>query len=84
MNLIHIRQQIDAIDSGILQLLAKRSTLVRQTPVHKTAVHDADREREVQRRWAEEAERLGLSVDFAKGLIDRILDESRRIQTDIA
>jgi chorismate mutase / prephenate dehydrogenase len=82
-NLIHIRQQIDAIDHSILQLLAKRLELATQTRAFKSIVKDENREREVQRRWKEEAEALGLSPAFTDQIFQLVLKESHRLQSRI-
>ncbi len=80
MNLLRIRQEIDAIDRSLLQLLRRRLLLVTQTTGYKKQVADNKREAELRALWVEEARQSGLSEDFALRLLDDILTESHRIQ----
>ncbi len=80
MNLLHIRQEIDAIDRSLLQLLRRRFLLVSQTTGYKKQVIDAKREAELRVLWSEEARQSGLSEEFALRLLDEVLTESHRIQ----
>ena len=82
MTLSDIRQQIDALDAQILKLLAKRFECCEQVLQHKEQVLDENREAEVQALWKQQAEELGLSEEFALALLEKILTESKRIQSE--
>lgn len=80
MNLIHLRQQIDAIDTTLLQLMRRRMELARQTREYKKAIQDEKREEFLHQKWVEEAQQLGLSPEFATLILNKILAESTRLQ----
>lgn len=80
-----IRERIDAVDEALLELLARRMSLVEEVGTVKqaaagTPVLDPAREREIARRWAETAERHGLSGAFADRVLRELLSQSRRTQ----
>lgn len=80
-----IRQRIDAVDEALLELLARRMSLVDEVGAVKQAANgmrvlDPGRERELARRWAETAERHGLSGAFADRVLRELLSHSRRTQ----
>lgn len=83
MNLIHLRQQIDATDRGILQLLAHRMDLARRIRGFKKTVKDQRREDDLRHLWRDESHRLGLSEEFSLEILERLLAESTRIQRDL-
>ncbi len=84
MTLIHLRQQIDSLDTSLVELLARRFQLAQQTTALKNGVMDAEREQEVRKHWAEEAKRTGLSPAFTQAVLELVLAESHRLQTRIA
>lgn len=80
-----IRERIDAVDDALLELLARRMSLVDEVSTVKQAaagarVLDPAREREIARRWAETAERHGLSGVFADRVLRELLSHSRQTQ----
>jgi chorismate mutase len=76
----HLRQQIDALDTTFLKLVAKRFELAKQTRKLKRTISDIEREGELRHKWAEEAAALGLSDVFVLNLLNMILAESKRLQ----
>lgn len=80
MTLLLLRQQIDALDRSILQLIAKRLDIARRTRAHKRQVTDKEREQELSDIWADNAKTLGLPPDFAEEILKLIIAESKRAQ----
>jgi chorismate mutase len=77
-----IRARIDALDAGILRLLAERMRSVAQLkPFKQGMVEDPAREAAVRAVWADEAAKLGLSPEFATALLAIIFAESKRLQS---
>ncbi len=77
-----IRARIDALDAGILRLLAERMrTVAMLKPLKKGMVEDPERETAVRAAWADEAAKLGLSPEFATALLAIIFAESKRLQS---
>jgi chorismate mutase len=77
-----IRARIDALDAGILRLLAERMrTVAMLKPLKKGMVEDPARETQVRAAWADEAAKMGLSPEFATALLAIIFAESKRLQS---
>ncbi|MCB1055164.1 MAG: 3-deoxy-7-phosphoheptulonate synthase, partial [Acidobacteria bacterium] len=79
------REAIDSLDREFIQLLARRMELVRSIGGFKrenpdAPLRDEDREREIFRVWADEAERAGLSPYFVGRVLREMLNYSRRDQ----
>ena len=81
-----LREQIDHLDHGVLQLLAARMDVSKRIAEVKRdgnmAVFQRKRWEEVLRRRMETAETLGMSSDFVKGLFEKIHAESVRVQEE--
>lgn len=76
-----LRAMIDAIDHEILQLLARRNSLVADIAIHKREhrlpIRDLVREREILTDRRERGRRLGLNPELLEGLWRLILWASR-------
>ena len=80
MSLDKLRQQLDAIDSEILELVARRQQLVEHIGSHKATegrpLRDFAREHEVIRRGMANADKLGISNDIARDILERLIFHS--------
>lgn len=78
-----LRNEIDSIDSKILELVAKRIEAVVQIGEYKRArglpVYDAARERHVLHRLMNQTP-PGLDPQVVRRVFERIIDESRGIE----
>lgn len=87
MDLSDWRNEIDAIDREILRLLQKRAAIVAKIGAVKAArnlpVVDEAREAEILNRVSASADAV-LSTESAQCVFRCIIEESRRIQTEIA
>ena len=85
-DLQHIREQLDEIDRQVIQSLAARQRIIRQTASLKentgAPVCDPAREQEILERLRELARASGLDDEFVQTLFREILDHSVRYQTD--
>lgn len=76
-----LRAMIDAIDHEIIQLLARRNSLVADIAIHKREhrlpIRDLAREREILSDRRERGQRLGLNPELLEGLWRLILWASR-------
>lgn len=79
-----LRQQIDSIDSQLLDLLANRlkvsRTIAEVKAENNMAVYQPKRWTEVLQRKLRQAEEMGLDPDFVKELYERIHTESVKVQ----
>ena len=84
-NLEDLRKEIENIDHSILELLQKRFNIVKDIGLLKDGsdVEDDAREQELFNMYQEWSAELGLDMDLVKGLFERIILESKRIQQDI-
>lgn len=82
-----MRQQIDEIDSQILQLLASRVELCKQIAEIKArgnlAVYQPKRWESLLQQRLSNAQELSLNIDFVKEIFDKIHAESVRVQQEI-
>ncbi len=79
------REEIDRLDAEFIRLLSERMSAVRDIGAIKgenpdAPLRDEDRERLLFQRWAEEAERRGMSGYFTGRILREILNYSRRDQ----
>jgi chorismate mutase len=78
-----LRDEIDCVDSQILELVARRIVLVQRIGEYKHAkglpVYDAERERAVIQRLTQAAPST-LEPGVVKRVFERIIDESRGIE----
>lgn len=83
--LLSWRMQIDQIDEGILEMLARRMQVADQIgrfkKEHNIAVVQSMRYEQLQRHRAVTAQLLGLDEAFVSELFSRIHEESVRLQT---
>ena len=82
MSLKNLRRQIDLLDSEILKLIAKRMAYCKQTRAFKQNIEDSVREEVMKKKWLSEAKKFGLSDDFALGLLEHLLIESKHLQKE--
>lgn len=84
--LAQLREEIDQVDSQILELLAKRQEVSRAVIQTKHAgrsfIRDEARERDLMRQRISEAKPLGLDAHFVTKVFHEIIGESVRIQQD--
>ena len=79
------RREIDDADHQLIRQMARRFDAVRRIAEAKRAegarpLLDTDREREVQARWLQDSEALGLLAPFVRRILKEVLDHSRRLQ----
>jgi chorismate mutase/prephenate dehydratase len=80
-----LRDAIDGLDREFIKLLSRRMELVRDIGGFKrdnpmAPLRDEDREHEIFRVWAKEAEEAGLSPYFVGRVLREVLNYSRRDQ----
>lgn len=79
-----LRKDIDAIDSQLVELLAKRNNLTRQVGVYKSQtgvpVYVPEREVELLSARKRQGESLGVSAELVEDLLRRIMRESYQTQ----
>lgn len=84
MKLDELRDEIDALDDGILNLVHERLELAKQVKEAKDQLEkpvvDEEREATVLQRLAHRAELLGIDTEFITGIFSRIIQQSRDIQ----
>lgn len=85
-DLKQLRQEIDAIDSKLVQLLAQRSKLTSQVGAYKSRtglpVYVPSREAELLKTRREQAQQEGISPDLVEDLLRRIMRESYQTQNN--
>jgi 4-amino-4-deoxychorismate mutase len=79
-----LRREIDALDDGLLDLLARRRGLIERVAAYKhevgLAVRLPERIEAVKQRCAAEGERRGLDPDFVRHLWSVIIEEACRLE----
>jgi isochorismate pyruvate lyase len=78
MTLQEARDEIDTVDRGIVELIAKRNEYIKQIAHFKTSVEDVkadDRIADVIEKVREQAISLGLSPNLINDLYVRMIDE---------
>lgn len=82
-----LRRQIDELDNGIIELLAKRMRVSREIGQykreHKMTVVQTGRYNEIQDKRGAQGVLCGMSGDFMKTIFEAIHEESVRQQIDI-
>jgi len=85
-DLKNIREELDKIDSEILEHLAARQRVINETAGlkkdRKAVLRDPVREHEILNRIGQKARTTGVDRYFAMDLFRRIIDYSVRFQTD--
>jgi chorismate mutase len=83
-NLTELRRQIDSIDEGLLELLAKRMRVSREIGIykkeHNMPVLQTPRYGEILENRAKTGASMDLSTDFVKKMLSEIHEESVRQQ----
>ncbi|MCA9564908.1 MAG: chorismate mutase, partial [Myxococcales bacterium] len=82
------REELDALDHDLLDLLAKRIDAIREIVSEKKAnkalpIRDEQREREIFDRWANAASQRNLSPYFVGRILREILTYSRHYQESV-
>ncbi len=81
------RQQIDEIDTTLLEILSRRMNISREIgrykEEHQMAVLHTNRYEEILERLISQAEKLNLSPEFIKNMMEVIHEESVRQQMEI-
>lgn len=84
MSLDHLRQEIDEIDSQLVELLAKRQSVTAKVGEYKKqvgkAIYDPEREASLIGKRRKMAEGLSLNPDLIEDLLRRIMRESYQSQ----
>lgn len=79
-----IREDIDELDSQMVEILARRSTLTRNVGLYKTLtgvpIYVPERENEVIQARRRQAESLGVCPDLVEDLLRRMMRESYKSQ----
>lgn len=79
-----LRDDIDALDSQLVEILAKRSKVTRQVGLYKTVkgvpIYVPERENELLANRKRQAEALGVCPDLVEDLLRRIMRESYKSQ----
>ncbi len=80
LNLDDVRQQIDAVDRELIEVVRKRLNLVQQVGVIKskigTPVYVPEREKQLLTKRRAEAEALNVSPDLIEDILRRLMRES--------
>jgi len=83
-NLVTLRNEIDAIDDKIIELLAERMKLVKKISKQKEKtgfpVFDKKREEQVKKIWALKAKSLKMESRHIKQILEKILNISKEVQ----
>jgi chorismate mutase len=87
-SVVRLRNEVDALDLRLLEILAKRAAIVRELAAHKCALGiplcDATREAEMAELHARWAERLDLPQQLVSDLFRLVLQSSRELQASLA
>ena len=87
MDIECLRGKIDELDTQILELLSKRSGFCIQIGeikiLKEIAIHSPEREKEITQR-IQKQNRGPLSNEGVQRIFERIIDESRSLEKDIA
>ncbi|MCP4501997.1 MAG: shikimate dehydrogenase [Deltaproteobacteria bacterium] len=82
------RQEINAIDRELVQLLAARAKVARSIGAVKAKLAEPvvrpERENQLRKLHEDWAEEFGVSHDVVKSVFDSVLNESRKIQSELA
>ncbi len=86
-NLTSLRRQIDELDEGLLELLAKRMRVSREIGTykkeHNMPILQAQRYDEILQHRVKQAEEMGMDAEFMKTVLVAIHEESVRHQQEI-
>lgn len=77
MNLKKIRDEIDKVDEGILNLLEERLKLSMKAFETKKSIEDLKREEEIFKSLKEKAKDLNLDYSFIEDLFKRIIKNGK-------
>ncbi len=79
MDLKTLRNEIDVLDSHLLEILNKRMALSLKLKKYKTNIEDKQREQDVLEHFANFPDAL-FSKEFSINILKEILNESKRVQ----
>lgn len=86
-NIDQLREEIEMIDSKILDLISERLKLARKIGIQKknnnVKIFDKNQEDAVKKRWSVKAESLGLENKQIQKILDQILEISKETQRRI-
>ncbi|WP_438865577.1 bifunctional chorismate mutase/prephenate dehydrogenase [Neptunicella sp.] len=81
-----LRQQIDALDSQMVEILAKRAEVTRQIGIYKSKVglpvYVPSREAELLATRRQQGEQRGVSPDLVEDILRRVMRESYQTQNE--
>lgn len=85
-DLLRFRQQLDSIDTQLLQLLSQRMRISANIGAikrhHNMAIFQPERWQQVLQQQVEAGQRLGLDPQFVKDITEKIHGESIRLQNE--
>lgn len=82
MDLQTLRETIEETDVEIIQLIGKRLGVCRQVRQYKDHTEDPEREAYLRDIWLKKAEEAGVSAECAEGVLNVLLRESKRFQSE--
>ena len=81
-----LRQQIDTLDSQMVEILAKRAEVTRQIGIYKSKVglpvYVPSREAELLATRRQQGEQRGVSPDLVEDILRRVMRESYQTQNE--
>ena len=82
--IFQLRDEVDAIDSKILDLLSERMKLIKKIAKQKKKTNllilDKKREEEVNKSWLSKAESLELETRTVQSILEEVLKMSKDLQ----
>lgn len=86
-DLVDLRRQIDGLDNDLLEILAKRMRVSKEIGTYKkehdVAVVQTGRYNEILEKRIANGEKLGMSHDFMRTILEAIHEESVRVQVEL-
>lgn len=86
MDLPELRKAIDDADEIILRAIAARFAGIEQMKIVKAGkkmpVEDTKREEELKKKWKKRAKELGIREELALLILDFLISESKRLQSE--
>lgn len=87
MEITEIRKQLDEIDKELLNIIAKRMSLIPKIAEykkeHNVQRHQPEREKEIIETKRKVAEELGLNPDLVEDIFKRLIEDAHRIEKEI-
>lgn len=86
-DLVDLRREIDTLDNELLSILSKRMRVSTQIGIykkeHNISVLQTGRYNEILEKRIENGEKLGMSREFMRTILEAIHEESVRVQMDV-